>query len=249
MSSSARISRSPSRFTYFFLFAILALFLITIASPVLAQEEELPVDPSLPEEPAPEEPAPEEPAPEEPAPEEPAPEEPVPTGENPPVEVPTGVPTAINPVPSATVPAPTSSPTPFIPDPIFSTSDSCEACRPQFFAIRNCTTRIPTGVNLTMIQQVLPFYQCICPNGGSQVDALQQCSICLRSTAQQSALNLIFYNVTNQDVKAMKQVCTETADGTKVPSGAAGFLSFMPSATFTFASVAVLLLLMPFGGL
>jgi hypothetical protein len=100
-----------------------------------------------------------------------------------------------------------------------------------------------------MISQVLPFYQCVCPNNGAAIDGIQQCSICFKSTGQQVYLNRVFYNVTNQDVKAMKQVCLDTSDGTKVPSGSSGrWDMLMSSAGLGFITLGALLLA-PLGGL
>ncbi|KAF9280163.1 hypothetical protein BGZ88_012354 [Linnemannia elongata] len=111
------------------------------------------------------------------------------------------------------------------PNPIFSTSDACVACQKEFPAIRNCTALIPPAtVNLTVITQVLPFYNCLCNSGnqGSEIEALQDCSNCFRSTGQKAFLRDVFYNVTNQNVKAMKQVCEETLGGTRVPTSSSG---------------------------
>ncbi|KAF9360769.1 hypothetical protein BGX34_007514 [Mortierella sp. NVP85] len=145
------------------------------------------------------------------------------------------------------VPAP--SPTPVTPDPVFSTSDACVACKGKYATVRTCSSRIPVAGNLTMISQVLPFYQCICADNGSAIDALQQCSICLRSTGQQVFLNRAFYNVTNQDVKAMKEVCEDTANGTKVPSSSSGrWDMILSSASWGVVAIGALLLA-PLGGL
>ncbi|KAF9163002.1 hypothetical protein BGX21_009412 [Mortierella sp. AD011] len=114
---------------------------------------------------------------------------------------------------------PTATSTPVLPNPIFTSSDACVACQKEFFEIRNCSTHLPpTGVNLTMIVELLPFYGCLCQNNYVLIDALQQCSSCFRSTGQSAHLNPQFYNVTNQDVKAYKKVCTQTANGSKVPT-------------------------------
>ncbi|KAF9436800.1 hypothetical protein BGZ76_002942 [Entomortierella beljakovae] len=121
---------------------------------------------------------------------------------------------------TGTAPAPTS--TAVVPDPIFSQSTHCIACKAQYHAIKGCSARIPFSSNLTLINQVLPFYQCVCPNDGALIDSLQQCSVCLRSSGQLAYLNPAFYEVTNQDVKSMKQVCNETQNGTLVPSGSIG---------------------------
>ncbi|KAG0288576.1 hypothetical protein BGZ96_007694 [Linnemannia gamsii] len=59
-------------------------------------------------------------------------------------------------------------------------------------------------------------------NEGVEIMALQQCSNCFRSTGQKAFLNDQFYNVTNQQVKAMKQVCEETKGGTRIPTSGAG---------------------------
>ncbi|KAF9934034.1 hypothetical protein FBU30_003544 [Linnemannia zychae] len=121
------------------------------------------------------------------------------------------VPTVTSSVPVA----PTSTPTLV---PVFSTSADCTICKPNFGVIDACVQRIPKTANLTMITQVLPFYSCICP--GDSISNLQHCSTCLRTTGQ---LNFLFpglYNVTNQQVKAMRDVCTATNNGKQVPSGA-----------------------------
>ncbi|KAG0289219.1 hypothetical protein BGZ97_006521 [Linnemannia gamsii] len=114
------------------------------------------------------------------------------------------------------------------PNPIFSTSDACVACQKEFPTIRNCTAMLPPpSVNLTIISQILPFYKCICQNDsngneGGEIAALQQCSNCFRSTGQRAFLSDQFYNVTNQQLKAMKQVCDETEGGTRLPTSGAG---------------------------
>ncbi|KAG0250519.1 hypothetical protein BG011_008276 [Mortierella polycephala] len=165
------------------------------------------------------------PSPEDPEEPEPEPEvEPEPEPEpSPPFEDPIESPTPSF-SPSPDLPAPTPPPaTPPTnqPDVVFSSSESCQACRPTFPTIRNCSALIPpASVKLTMIVQMLPFYSCICHDGYSEIDAIQQCSTCLRSTGQQSYMNPHFYNVTNQHVKAMKQACIETANGSKVPASA-----------------------------
>ncbi|KAK3846748.1 MAG: hypothetical protein J3R72DRAFT_520104 [Linnemannia gamsii] len=142
------------------------------------------------------------------------------------------------------------------PNPIFSTSDACIACQKEFPTIRKCTALIPpAAVNLTTIVQILPFYNCLCQKDNMvEIDSLQQCSNCFRSTGQQAFLNAQFYNVTNQQVKAMKQVCEQTVDGTRVPtSGAtAGGIGLVVQSTvgwgFVTALVSALLFLAP-GGL
>ncbi|KAF9349524.1 hypothetical protein BGX26_012184 [Mortierella sp. AD094] len=114
---------------------------------------------------------------------------------------------------------PSATPTPALPNPIFTSSDACVACQKEYFEIRNCSSHLPpVGVNLTMIVQLLPFYGCLCQNNYAMVDTLQQCSTCFRSTGQLAHVNPQFYNVTNQDVKAYKKVCVQTANGSKVPS-------------------------------
>ncbi|KAK3824352.1 MAG: hypothetical protein JOS17DRAFT_751550 [Linnemannia elongata] len=121
-------------------------------------------------------------------------------------------------VPSATssVPVvPTSTPTP-----VFTSSIDCQACKPDYGIVSTCVQRIPKTANLTMITQVLPFYQCICP--GNMIEALQHCSTCLRSSGQLNFLVPTLYNVTNQQVKAMREVCNTTANGRETPSGASG---------------------------
>ncbi|KAF9389829.1 hypothetical protein CPB97_010559 [Podila verticillata] len=174
-----------------------------------------------------------------------SPGEPAPTPTPDPV-VPSEVPTPTVPVATPSVPSgtptttPTSTPIPNQPNPIFSTSDTCVACQRDYPTIRNCTALIPPPtVNLTMISQVLPFYNCICPNNGP--DALQACSTCLRSTGQQSFLNPKHYNVTNQDTKALKQICIDTANGSRVPSMAGGHWDMMAkSASWTILSALAL---------
>ncbi|KAF9179669.1 hypothetical protein BGZ51_006741 [Haplosporangium sp. Z 767] len=169
-------------------------------------------------EPFPQRPLIPEPSPEEPSPEEPSPEEPSPEP-SPSSEVPSESPTSSADLPAPTLPPAT--PPSNQPDPVFSSSESCQACQPTFPLIRNCSALIPSAsVNLTMIVQMLPFYSCICRGDYQEIDKLQQCSNCLRSTGQQVFLNPHFYNVTNQHVKAMKQVCAETANGSKVPASA-----------------------------
>jgi hypothetical protein len=83
-----------------------------------------------------------------------------------------------------------------------------------------------------------------------EIDSLQQCSNCFRSTGQQAFLNFQFYNVTNQQVKAMKQVCEQTVGGTRVPSSDAGGMILKSTVDWGFvaALVSTLLLLIP-GGL
>ncbi|KAG0307300.1 hypothetical protein BGZ99_001485 [Dissophora globulifera] len=131
----------------------------------------------------------------------------------PPANLPGSTPTRVAPA--------TSTP---LPNPIFSTSDACVACQKEYYTIQNCSSHMPPpNVNLTMIVQLLPFYGCLCQNNKVEIDALQQCSTCFRSTGQLAYLNTHFYNVTNQEAKAYRKVCDETANGTRVPSsGAAG---------------------------
>ncbi|KAG0296381.1 hypothetical protein BGZ98_000994 [Dissophora globulifera] len=150
--------------------------------------------------------------------------------------------------PTATTVAATPTPS-SEPDPIFSDTDSCNACKPQYAAVHSCSDRVPITGNLTVINQALPFYQCVCPNNGVLIDALQECSICLRSTGQQNRINRAFYNVTNQEVKAIKQVCLDTDGGVKVPSGAAGRWAMLSSAASWGAVTAAVLILLPLGGL
>ncbi|KAF9127266.1 hypothetical protein BGW39_005988 [Mortierella sp. 14UC] len=138
------------------------------------------------------------------------------------------------------------------PNPIFSTSDACIACQKEFPAIRNCSTLIPPAtVNLTTIVQILPFYNCLCQKDNmAEIDSLQQCSNCFRSTGQQAFLNVQFYNVTNQQVKAMKQVCEQTVGGTRAPSSGAGGIMLQSAAGWGFvAALASALLLLVLGGL
>ncbi|KAG9063814.1 hypothetical protein KI688_003926 [Linnemannia hyalina] len=160
---------------------------------------------------------------------------PSPTPDQPPAAIPPPPPStppstpATPPTTAPGTPAPASSGTPGAPaqppNPIFSTSDACVACQKEFPTIRSCTALIPPPtVNLTVITQVLPFYNCLCNNGnlGSEIEALQDCSNCFRSTGQKAFLRGDFYNVTNQNVKAMKQVCEETVGGTRVPTSSSG---------------------------
>ncbi|KAG0090860.1 hypothetical protein BGZ93_009116 [Podila epicladia] len=179
----------------------------------------------------------------------PEPEEPSPSPSPDPVvppEVTSPSPTVPSPTPSvSSVPSgapttPTATPIPNQPNPIFSTSDTCVACQRDYATVRNCTALIPPPtVNLTMITQVLPFYNCICPGNG--VDALQACSTCFRSTGQQAFLNPKHYNVSNQDNKALKQVCLDTENGSKVPSMAGGHWDLMAkSASWTIISALAL---------
>ncbi|KAK3818642.1 MAG: hypothetical protein J3Q66DRAFT_368717 [Benniella sp.] len=103
-----------------------------------------------------------------------------------------------------------------LPNPIFTTSDACVTCQKKYITIKNCSTLLPPPrVNLTTMVQFLP---CICQNNDTEIEALQQCSICFRSTGQFAYLPLQLYNVSNQEVKALKKVCHETANGGKVPS-------------------------------
>ncbi|KAK3812511.1 MAG: hypothetical protein JOS17DRAFT_762460 [Linnemannia elongata] len=156
---------------------------------------------------------------------------PSPSPDQPPTVIPPppSSPPATPPSTTSGIPVPASSGTPGAPvqppNPIFSTSDACVACQKEFPTIRNCTALIPPAtVNLTVITQVLPFYNCLCSNGnlGSEIEALQDCSNCFRSTGQKAFLRAEFYNVTNQNVKAMKQVCEETVGGTRVPTSSSG---------------------------
>ncbi|KAG9067468.1 hypothetical protein KI688_012251 [Linnemannia hyalina] len=105
-----------------------------------------------------------------------------------------GIPTATSTVPVVSTPTPT---------PVFTTSTDCQACKPDYNIISACVQRIPKTANLTMITQVLPFYQCICPD--NMIEALQHCSTCLRSSGQLNFLVPTLYNVTNQEVKAMNE--------------------------------------------
>ncbi|KAI7830361.1 hypothetical protein BC939DRAFT_279533 [Gamsiella multidivaricata] len=146
---------------------------------------------------------------------------------------------------SASNPAPAPSIT-TTPNPIFSTSDACVACQKEYYTVQNCSSHLPpTGVNLTMIVQLLPFYGCFCQNNYVEIDALQQCSTCFRSTRQLSYLRPQFYNVTNQGVKAFKMVCHETANGTRVSSKAGSGMwdHLMQSASLMVASTVLTVLL------
>ncbi|KAG0347124.1 hypothetical protein BG004_008459 [Podila humilis] len=159
-----------------------------------------------------------------PSPEPPFVEEPTPTFPSPTTDIspdPTFTPTFPTETPTTPTvpPSTTPAPIPNQPNPVFSTSDTCVTCQRNWGLVRNCTALIPPPtVNLTMISQVLPFFNCICPNNG--IDALQGCSTCFRSTGQQAFLNPKHYEVTNQDNKAFKQVCLDTENGSKVPSAA-----------------------------
>ncbi|KAK3840760.1 MAG: hypothetical protein J3R72DRAFT_446784 [Linnemannia gamsii] len=188
--------------------------------------------------------------------EEPQPE-PEPTPE-PPVQSPSPSPSpspSISPNPSIDpgVPTPTSSvpvvPTgPPTPSPVFSTSTDCVACKPDYGIVSTCVQRIPKTANLTVITQVLPFYSCICP--GNMIDSLQHCSTCLRSTGQLNFLNPGLYNVTNQQVKAMKEVCTTTSNGTQTPNGSSGshWERLMASASWG-AVLSVVVIVVSLGGM
>ncbi|KAG0056412.1 hypothetical protein BGZ83_005127 [Gryganskiella cystojenkinii] len=163
-------------------------------------------------------------------------------------------PTPSEPVPSVpggpTAPIVTSKPTPTPKplDPVFSTSDSCQACQGQFPQIRTCQSHIPVVGNLTMINQVLPFYSCICQNNGVLIDGLHQCSLCFASTGQQQFLAPVFHNnFSSQDVKAVKQVCIDTANGSKIPS--LGSSLTVSSLVWTVMLAAVAVVVAPFGGI
>ncbi|KAF9933157.1 hypothetical protein BGZ67_004395 [Mortierella alpina] len=213
--------------TQFILLTFLFAFLFC-AAPVQAQEEEVPApSPELPTETSPADPSLTTTASGE-----------VPT-ESPFDPTPTG-PTA---APLPTTP-PTASPVPRVPDPVFSSTENCNACKPEYPLIRNCSDRLPSTGNLTVVNQVLPFYACMCPNNGSAFDALQKCSQCLRSTGQQWALNPQFYNITNPQVAGMKQMCVETAGGSKIPTGAgSGRWDMLASSAIWIALAAVALTL------
>ncbi|KAF9349874.1 hypothetical protein BGX26_011892, partial [Mortierella sp. AD094] len=159
------------------------------------------------------------------------------------VAAPTDIPTVTPNVPigaTTTTTGPASTPTPM---PIFSNSEACQSCSPEFVAMRDCSQRLGT-MNLTMANQVLPFFQCACANNGTIIDALQSCSICLRSTGQQAFINPTFYNVTNQDVKSWNQFCTSSQNGAFIPSGSDGRWSMLlSSASWGVLSSLVLLLL------
>jgi hypothetical protein len=148
----------------------------------------------------------------------PTPEPDVPTPTDTPTPTDNPSPTDIPITPTSSVPVvPTSPPKP---TPVFSTSDDCKACRPDYNTIDTCVQRIPKTANLTVLTQVLPFYQCICP--GDLITSLQHCSTCLRSTGQLNFLIPGLYNVTNQQAKAMREVCNTTGNGREIPSGASG---------------------------
>ncbi|KAF9964594.1 hypothetical protein BGZ70_006229 [Mortierella alpina] len=153
------------------------------------------------------------------------------------------------------VPAPTPTPsaapqTPNLPNPIFSTSDACIACQKEYPFIKGCSVHIPPAVNLTIIVQMLPFYNCMCQDELVHIDGLQTCSACFRSTGQQVFLSPQFYNVSNQQAKALKQVCRDTANGTKVPSaaGAGKWETLARSGCWMVVSLVVVMLL-PLGAL
>ncbi|KAF9903652.1 hypothetical protein EC991_003473 [Linnemannia zychae] len=151
-------------------------------------------------------------------------------------------------VPTATSSAPVVPTGPPTPSPVFSTSADCVACKPDYGIISACVQRIPKTANLTVITQVLPFYNCICP--GNMIDALQRCSTCLRSTGQLNFLNPGLYNVTNQEVKAMKDVCVTTANGTQTPNGSSGghWERLMASASWG-AVLSVVVIVVSLGGM
>ncbi|KAG0269216.1 DNA polymerase alpha catalytic subunit [Actinomortierella ambigua] len=122
-------------------------------------------------------------------------------------------------------PSTTSTPTPTapkMPDPIFSTSDSCTECKPEWPTLQGCLTYLPpNSVNLTVITSVLPFFNCICKDNMAPIDSLSTCSTCLRGTGQLAFLHPMFYNVTPADTKAYKQACADTKGGTVVPPDSA----------------------------
>ncbi|KAF9420178.1 hypothetical protein BGZ94_009208 [Podila epigama] len=126
---------------------------------------------------------------------------------------------SVDPSTPTQAPAPAPAPNPHQPNPIFSSSDDCVTCERGWPTVRNCSALIPPPtVNLTLITQVLPFYNCICP--GSGVVYLHACSTCFRSTGQQSFLNPKHYIISNQDERAYTQVCLDTENGSKIPSSA-----------------------------
>ncbi|KAF9940918.1 hypothetical protein BGZ67_006338 [Mortierella alpina] len=154
-------------------------------------------------------------------------------------------------VPAAPIPtSPVAPQTPNLPNPIFSTSDACIACQKEYPFIKNCSLHIPASVNLTVIVQVLPFYNCMCQDKLVHIDGLQTCSACFRSTGQQVFLSPHFYNVSNQQAKALKQVCRETANGTTVPNaaGMGKWETLARSGCWMVVSLLVVVLL-PLGGL
>ncbi|KAK5809920.1 hypothetical protein F5H01DRAFT_347839 [Linnemannia elongata] len=164
---------------------------------------------------------------------------PSPTDTPSPSETVSGIPTSTSTVPVA----PTSTPTP-----VFTTSTDCIVCKPDYNIISTCVQRIPKTANLTMITQVLPFYQCICP--GNMIEALQHCSTCLRSSGQLNFLVPTLYNVTNQQVKAMREVCNTTANGTQTPNGVSGsrLEQLMASASWG-AVLSVVVIVVSLGGM
>ncbi|OAQ29587.1 hypothetical protein K457DRAFT_137782 [Linnemannia elongata AG-77] len=164
---------------------------------------------------------------------------PSPTDTPSPSETVSGIPTSTSSVPVA----PTSTPTP-----VFTTSTDCIACKPDYNIVSTCVQRIPKTANLTMITQVLPFYQCICP--GNMIEALQHCSTCLRSSGQLNFLVPTLYNVTNQQVKAMREVCNTTANGTQTPNGVSGsrLEQLMASASWG-AVLSVVVIVVSLGGM
>ncbi|KAF8924315.1 hypothetical protein BGZ58_001927, partial [Dissophora ornata] len=121
----------------------------------------------------------------------------------------------------------------------------------EYYTIQNCSSHLPpAGVNLTMIVQLLPFYGCMCQNNYVEIDALQQCSNCFRSTGQQAFLSPRFYNVTNLGVKSFKKVCAATANGSRVPKSAGGSAwdALKSSGSWMVISIMVVVLL-PLGSL
>ncbi|GJJ73118.1 hypothetical protein EMPS_05476 [Entomortierella parvispora] len=158
-------------------------------------------------------------------------------------------------VPSASVATPTgpistAKPTSKPLDPVFSTSDSCVACQSNYTLVSTCQSRIPTGTNLTVINQVLPFYACICQDNGTLIDALHSCSLCFNSTGQQQFLNPVFRNnVSSQDVKAFKQVCLDTNNGAMIPNAAASLLSHVSTLVWSAMLASLVAVLIPLGGM
>ncbi|KAG0202384.1 hypothetical protein BGX28_005075 [Mortierella sp. GBA30] len=154
-------------------------------------------------------------------------------------------------IPALPTTQPTAAPVPNVPEPVFpATTETCVECKPDFPLIRNCSSRLPTTGNLTVIHQVLPFYACMCVNSGAAFDSLQKCSQCFRSTGQQSYLNPAFYNVTNMMVSSLKQVCNDTANGSTVPSGAGSSRWDILASALVWGALSTLaVVLLPLGGL
>ncbi|KAF9968634.1 hypothetical protein BGZ73_009192 [Actinomortierella ambigua] len=158
-------------------------------------------------------------------------DEPPPEDEEP---IPSPSPTTEEPVvPTSTVapspPAATSA-APTMPDPIFSNSESCTQCKPQWPSLQTCQSYLPpSSVNLTVITAVLPFYSCICKNDMVLIDSLVPCANCFRGTSQLAFLHPMFYGVSQANhTRAFKEICTQTKDGTTVPPDNAAVSGLLP---------------------